>query len=715
MHYVHTALFDIYALSAYTQRMHSFDAQMRTIHDHLYANANIRVTEDLQLEVAKVIQTLTWMSAVGGVALLSENEVPLALEGDSETCRKVAKELRELFKSYNNQVRRYPRIEAVLKLDDKSLAYIVAALADLDMSDISRDWLGDALEVFRSTAAKRLGGQFFTDQKITQLAISLLNFNPAADDLVDICAGTGGFLIAAAREARRQNYTEGPNIIGIEVDSSLAHLANSTLTHLSNLEFEPVYNADSFRMPRLWPLQLRKKVVDDSHHCLATNPPFGQKITIKDVSILSRFSLGHVWSKQGGRWEQAKRVSPTPPDILFLEKNIQLAIPGSGRVAIVLPYQILSGPKLGYVREWLLRNTRIRAVVDLSEDAFQPWTGTKTALLVVERRETPLEVWEPEHYPVFMSVSTEIGHDRRGTPIVDATGRLVCDLPAIAHDWGRFQAGEVTFDSGKSFVVSAKEFTPENDLRINAAYYRPEHVNVIRDLDEAESDEFEVIPLGDLVERIFFPGRFKRNYVGRDGNGVRFLGGTNITQLLPTNEKYLSSQTRKLDDFLVEEGWILVTRSGSTGIVSSVPKAWSSWAISEHVIRIVPKEDGPVPPAYIEAFLRSDMGQALLSQGIFGSVINEISTEHLASIPVPVPKDRSLVTEVVDHLNRANLMREESIAAFHSANASFEELIGRKVQRVGRNSNGLLPSENVINERQEFFECEVVLKSVRPV
>lgn len=391
--------------------MISFDARMRTIHDHLYSSANIRVPEDLQLEVAKVIQTLAWLSAVGDTNLLTKDEVPLAHDGDLAVSSRLARELRSLFTAYNQQVRRYPRGQATLRLDDKSLAFIVAELSELDMSDVTRDWLGDALEVFRSTAAKRLGGQFFTDQRVTSLAIGLLEYDPTVDDLVDISAGTGGFLLAGVRAAQRAGLSDTQPLIGIEIDSSLAHLANSTLTHLSNFPSDVVFNADSFRTPSQWPLALRKTVVPGTHHCLASNPPFGQKITIKDPAVLQRFDLGHVWTKSGKRWIQTKRTSPTSPDILLLERNVQLAIPGEGRIAIVLPYQVLSGPNLGYVREWLLRQCRLTAVIDLPEDTFQPWTGTKTALLVLEKREAPLPAWEPEDYEIFMSVAKQIGHD----------------------------------------------------------------------------------------------------------------------------------------------------------------------------------------------------------------------------------------------------------------------------------------------------------------
>lgn len=686
--------------------MISFDSRMRTIHDHLYSSANIRVPEDLQLEVAKVIQTLAWLSAVADTELLTKEEVPLAHSGDLTVSSRVGRELRSLFTAYNQQIRRYPREQATLRLDDKSLAFIVAELLELDMSDVTRDWLGDALEVFRSTAAKRLGGQFFTDQRVTSLAIELLEYDPSADDLVDICAGTGGFLLAGARAAQKSGVSDPKPLIGIEIDSSLAHLANSTLTHLSNFPSDVVFNADSFRSPSQWPLALRKTVVPGTHRRLASNPPFGQKITIKDPTVLQRFDLGHVWTKKGKRWVKTKRTSPTSPDILLLERNVQLAIPGEGRIAIVLPYQILSGPNLGYVREWILRHCRLTAVVDLPEETFQPWTGTKTALLVLEKREHPLEEWEPEDYDIFMAVAKQIGHDRRGNLVLDENGRVVSDLDEVSLAFHAFRNNETNFQDlhSDSFTVNAENITVDNDLRINAAFNRPRLNRILEHLQSSvDSDVFTVRKLGEVVESIFFPGRFKREYVDSHEDGVRFLGGTNVTQLLPTNPKYLSKSFKRLKQVQVKPGWVLITRSGSTGIISSVPEAWDGWAVSDHVIRIIPSEDG-VPGEYIEAFLRSSLGTSLLNQGIFGSVIDEISPEYISELPIPIPKDPDHLEKISDQIGQANAHRQAAIALFNSASDSFEELIGRQILAVGEDAFAALSSQDVIDNGHEFIE-----------
>ena len=85
-------------------------------------------------------------------------------------------------------------------------------------------------------------------------------------------------------------------------------------------------------------------------------------------------------------------------------------------------------------------------------------------------------------------------------------------------------------------------------------------------------------PLGEITKRVFCPPRFKRNYVSAGPSAVPFLGGSNITQLIAATGKYLAKDDPHLAELQVEPGWILVTRSGSTGIVSSVSMAWQGWA-----------------------------------------------------------------------------------------------------------------------------------------
>ena len=640
-----------------TVRNHEFESEIMGIFNHLYATSNIRLPEELSIEVTKVLLLMQWGRLAGKLPKFQ-------LAGGLSS-----KELKSLFAEYVKASRHYKGSTQLL-LNDKSLVYVYDRLEMYDVESVERDWLGDALEVFRATASKRLGGQFFTDQRVTDLALDILGYDPKKHLFVDTCSGTGGFLIAAAKVAKRAGVKPA-GIRGIEIDSTLAHMANSTLQNYMETADTVVETADSLSS-KDWSKTTKKHVPEGLVDLIASNPPFGTKITTKDESVLSEFELGHVWSKSQTGWIKTDRVTPRAPDILFLERNLKLVKPGTGKVALVLPYQILSGPKTGYIREWLLRNAIVIAVVDLPDDTFQPWTGTKTSLLVAQRRAKPLPKWDEESYPVFMAMTEEIGHDRRGKPVLDADGEILTDLPGVGEEFQKWSNKSIKkISSPKAFISDAAQVCLESDLRLNAAFFSPNAHSARENLQIGTvNKDFRVERFGDMVGRIFCPGRFTRKYVEEDSGGVPFLGGANILHFSVNTRKFLSKDDPNLEELIVREGWLLITRSGSTGIVSSVPKAWDGVAISEHVIRVVPDKSKPVSAEYLEAYLRSELGQNLIAAGVFGSVIDEITPEQISELPVPLPTRPSAIAKVSDFQTQANEGRQ--LAAYSTVRAIEE-------------------------------------------
>jgi type I restriction enzyme M protein len=145
---------------------------------------------------------------------------------------------------------------------------------------------------------------------------------------------------------------------------------------------------------------------------IVTNPPFGSKIPIDDPHIMEQFELSKFETENGVR-----RAS-MPPEQLFIERCFQLLKPG-GRLAIVLPDSILSNPGLAFIRRWILKRARVIASVDLPQVTFEPYTGTQTSILLLQKKTREEMLLEQESgklrdYEVFMTTPEAVGHDRRG-------------------------------------------------------------------------------------------------------------------------------------------------------------------------------------------------------------------------------------------------------------------------------------------------------------
>lgn len=654
------------------------------LYDHLYANSSVRTPTAIAREVGKILHTGMFIETNLGNNLPAFNfekvHLKQILNGDASLWDGFANEVRQGYKKMNSEWRFYESDEEIA-LSDANILYVCAQLDGVLISSEERDVFGDALEIFRGQWAKREGGQFFTDQRVTNLAISLLDFNPLrGDDLVDICSGTGGFLLSGLERIREllrsNNITSEAKLLGYaakslkgqEIDPNVCMIANATLgARLSNLDHSLVTNDNSL-LAQLFEEGTTNGIKYDSHRCIATNPPFGTKITVKDREILERYELAN------GNGRLVHRA----PDTLFLEQNLKLLKPGVGRMAIVTPYQILSGPQSQFIREWLLKHAQILAVIDLPADTFQPHTGTKTSLVVVKRRKKPLhDVSEIDDTPVFMSIPRHIGHDRRGNPIYkrDSKGKLIpevlSDIEDVARAYAAFkEGGEPGHIHSDSFVVQSSRFIEDPALRINALYHKPLGSQTSKSLTK-----FRYVRIKDVVKDIFYPTRFKRSYVDYYEGAVPFLGGSNISQFLVVSDKYLHHEDQKLHDLRVKPGWILITRSGSTGIVSSVPAAWDGFAMSEHVIRIVPNEE-KLPPEYLLAYLRSRYAQRLLAKGVFGSVIDEITPEFIGELEIPIPKSKQILASIVAKVRASEKARNTAIFELLSGVSAVDDILG---------------------------------------
>jgi type I restriction enzyme M protein len=89
-------------------------------------------------------------------------------------------------------------------------------------------------------------------------------------------------------------------------------------------------------------------------------------------------------------------------------------------MAIVLPDSILGSPGLGFIRQWLLQETRIIASIDLHQDAFQPHTGVQTSILILQKKtleHKAEDAKKPISYNIFMAIIDKVGHDKRGNTV----------------------------------------------------------------------------------------------------------------------------------------------------------------------------------------------------------------------------------------------------------------------------------------------------------
>ncbi len=353
-----------------------------------------------------------------------------------------------------------------IKLKPRSLAYISSELQKYSFLNTHIDIKGKAYEELVGANLRGDRGEFFTPRNVMHMAVEMLS--PKINEkILDPTCGTGGFLVISMNKVvsglesqlikefkKSKDKWEYSQIkvyqekiaeiaanyfFGFDLNPDLVKATKMNMV-MNNDGSGNILQNDSLLPPHEWEDSFKTKIAEvlkiekssltshksiDLFDLIITNPPFGSKIPIQDPHILEQFDLGHIWEKDKnleGSWQITNRLQGSvPPEILFVERCLQFLKPG-GRMGIVLPDAILGAPGLGYIRHWLIKNTRIIASVDLHVDTFQPRNGTQTSVLFLQKKQLKdIEHEEKDgvmkDYSIFMAMVDKVGHDKRGNSV----------------------------------------------------------------------------------------------------------------------------------------------------------------------------------------------------------------------------------------------------------------------------------------------------------
>ena len=247
------------------------------------------------------------------------------------------------------------------------LQKIITGLEDLYENDISdMDMQGDLYEYMLgklSTAGQN--GQFRTPRHIINMMVELIQ--PTPDDLIcDPACGTAGFLVGSA-EYIRNHYEDtmteeqwesfaGPMFTGFDTDRTMLRLSAMNLM-LHSIKTPDIDYKDS--------VSKQNSISSRYTVCLA-NPPFKGSIDSQSIN------------------DNLKAVTNTKKtELLFLALFIRMLKIG-GRCACIVPDGVLFGSSKAHksIREELVENHQLRAVISMPSGVFKPYAGVSTAVLV---------------------------------------------------------------------------------------------------------------------------------------------------------------------------------------------------------------------------------------------------------------------------------------------------------------------------------------------
>lgn len=334
--------------------------------------------------------------------------------------------------------------DATFKINEPlALQKVVRGLDDLFEHDIKGlDMQGDLYEhmLAKLNSAGRLGA-FRTPKQIRDMMVNMMRPNPDMR-ICDPACGTAGFLISSA-EYIREHY--GKTMSSEQWDKYATSLftgydTDATMCRLScmNLMLHSVTNPCIEKRDSV----SKDYIESNKYNLIMANPPFKGTLNKENISD----SLKSI-------------TNTTKSELLFVGLFVEMLKPG-GRCACIVPDGVLFGSSNAHksLRQELVDNQILEAVISMPSGVFKPYAGVSTAILVFTKTSTggTDKVW-------FYDMQADgYSLDDKRQPVAEN------DIPDIIERFHNLDKEKDRKRNEKSFFVDKSEIISNDyDLSIN--------------------------------------------------------------------------------------------------------------------------------------------------------------------------------------------------------------------------------------------------------
>ena len=158
-----------------------------------------------------------------------------------------------------------------------------------------------------------------------------------------------------------------------------------------------------------------------------------------------------------------------------------------------------------------------------------------------------------------------------------------------------------------------------------------------RRIERARKQGLEFQPLGNVVDKVFTGGIFKRVFVDEAEYGLPYISAQHMMNSNPLEVAKIISKkyTPRQDDMSLKENQILISCAGTVGNVKLITKDLEGVIGSQDIIR-VDADNNKLLYGYLYAFLSSKTAYTYIQSFIYGSVVPRIEPNTLKKLPIPI-------------------------------------------------------------------------------
>ncbi len=223
----------------------------------------------------------------------------------------------------------------------------------------------------------------------------------------------------------------------------------------------------------------------------------------------------------------------------------------------------------------------------------------------------------------------------------------------------------------KMCVVVDSEEVQNN--RMDAYYYQPKFEEVEKAL---EGGKYRIEKLKEFITKIHYGISIKNVYVDEGIPLLRILNLKPNKIDLRDVVNLEESKRKEIGNGFVYESDLLISRSGSVGIVGVVPKEADGFAFGSFMIKFCINDE--ISKEYVSLWLNNNFTKLLTEREKIGAIQGNITISTIENFQIPLPPleiQNKIAAEVKRRISEAERLKTEASKIIEEAKKQVEEMI----------------------------------------
>lgn len=526
--------------------------------------------------------------------------------------------------------------------DPETLKLFLKTIGEFEYTHSEK--LGDAFEYLLSVMGSQGdAGQFRTPRHIIDFLVAIIDPDKG-ETILDPACGTAGFLISAYKH------------ILLKYSTAAMHCGSTNIYHYNQLPEEKKFPLTG---DQLTPDDRKKLIQNFAGYDIS---PDMVRLSLVNL-YLHGFSDPHIneydtlssedrWNenfdvvlanppfmspKGGIRPHKKFTISSNRSEVLFVDYIAEHLNP-KGKAGIIVPEGVIfqSGTAYKDLRKMLVENY-LYAVVSLPAGVFNPYSGVKTSILLMDKAFA-----KQRNEILFVKIDNDgynLGAQRaavKGSQLEDAI-QIIHDFIASGrdamHSRDAMHCVSTIENSTIAHLVPKTEIAANGDYNLSGDRYRGLAVSAPSDYPE--------IKLSEIVELVRGVTYSKKDEVDKDGLKILRANNIDITNKLNLDDVKLVSQSVNVSERQkLKKGDVFIcVASGSAnhiGKVAFIPEDLDYY-FGGFMGAIRPIIHDAINPEYLFYNLTNERFNIYLNRVIAGANIKNINKTILGDFQIPLP------------------------------------------------------------------------------